>query len=164
MSPPRMIVINLFKKLQLKYPELKHTKLRFVSKRHAGISLGMPKTAVGCYDQNSNCIYIIADTEKYWLYDSITLVHEVAHAIIYKRNIQCIHSHGPEWQAIASELCLHRYQIFWSSEIRMTRTQTAKILNRKFYSFDKKDMSQDSSYIDVCNFVKKYKLKEGRTR
>ncbi len=145
---PRMIVINLFKKLQSQYPELKHTKLRFTSTRQKITN----KKVCGCYCPNINCIYIITDSPNWWFNDSITLVHEVAHAIVCNRNIDNPkEDHGPEWQRIASELCLPRDDIFWSSERRITRNQKSNVLNKNFYSCN-------NDTCDSRKFLEKYKL------
>lgn len=145
---PRKIVIDLFEKLQLKFPELEYTKLSFISGKDGEI-ITKSKTSLGFFSHKQNCIYIINNTDKYWLQDCLTLVHEVAHALVFTRDIDEIDDHGFEWQKIACKLALPRCCMFYDDH----ENKVQYLINRiPFYKNSKNEQDE------VLRFVKKYRL------
>lgn len=130
----RKKVIDLFNTIKIDYPELKQTKLHFVSPRHTKNIAGTSALISGCYNSSKNIIYIVSF--EGWFWDCITLVHEIAHAIVYQRYNIC--GHGSEWQKIANDLYVPIFDIEHHSESIIT--------------------NQMKKRFDCSKFIKKYNL------
>lgn len=117
----RIKIIDMFYELKKIYPELKNTKLHFLSKRN--------ETRLGYYTTATDTINIISTKTKI-IEDALTLVHEIAHVLVWKRYQQNLYTttittHGKEFIFCLNELSS---PVFESLDIMLTRNLISNVV------------------------------------